>query len=162
MSLKIYQIPSAVRMCFDEAYLDEDGVFHFDEATYSEVCESAEAKIANCGRYIREQENTIEAMKAAAKDILDRAKAEEKKLQRLKEMTLAAIEAIGKPVTEADIRVATRKSQKVEVDESILHSAWYTEKVERKPNLRALTEALKQNVEIKGARLVTNLNLSIK
>ena len=162
MSLKIYQIPSAIRMCFDEAYVDDDGVFHFDEATYSEVCESAEAKIANCGRYIREQENTIEAMKAAAKDILERAKAEEKKLQRLKEMTLVAIEAIGKPVNEADIRVATRKSQKVEVDESVLHSDWYVVKVERKPNLRALTEALKQNVEIKGARLVTNLNLSIK
>lgn len=162
MSLKIYQIPSAIRMCFDEAYVDKDGVFHFDEATYSEVCESAEAKIANCGRYIREQENTIEAMKAAANDILERAKTEEKKLQRLKDMTLAAIEAVGKPVSEADIRVGTRKSTKVEVDTEILHKAWYRETVKIEPNLQALKDALRQGVEIKGARLVTNLNLRIE
>lgn len=162
MSLRIYQIPSAIRMCFDEAFVDEDGVFHFDEATYSEVCESAEAKIANCGRYIREQENTIEAMKAAAKDILDRAKAEEKKLQRLKEMTLVAIEAIGKPVSEADIRVSTRKSEAVEVDESILGKEWMTATITFKPNKTALKHALKNNEQVEGARLVTNLNLAIK
>ena len=74
--MKIYQIPAAIRMCFDEAYVDDDGVYHFDEQTFNEVSETAEAKIANCGRYIREQESTIEAMKAAANEIWERAKAE--------------------------------------------------------------------------------------
>lgn len=162
MSLRIYQIPFALRACFDEAFVDDDGVFHFDEATFNEVAANAEAKIANCGRYIREQENTIEAMKAAAKDILDRAKAEEKKLERLKSMTLEALQALGRPVNDPDIRVSTRKSKKVIVDEFLLHADWFTEKVTRKPNLTALRDALSQGVEIEGAQLSENFNLQIK
>ena len=161
--MKIYEIPVAIRMVFDEAYVDEEtGELIFDAKTFAEVCEDAEDKIANTARYLREQEAEIEAMKQAAKDITERARAKANKLDWLKRITLASLEALGKPVEEADIRVTTRKSTKVEVDESILHSAWYVEKVERKPNLRALTDALKQGVEIKGAHLVTNLNLSIK
>ena len=161
MSLRIYQIPTAIRMCFDEAYVDEDGVFHFDEVTFAEVCASAEAKIANCGRYIREQEHEIEAMKSAAKDIMERAKAEEKKLQRLKDMTLRAVESIGHPINDADIRVSTRKSKKVIVDEMLLDAKWYVEKVERKPNLKALAEVLKKGEAVEGAELVVNANLQI-
>lgn len=162
MSLRIYQIPSALRMCFDEAYLDEDGVFQFNEATFNEVCATAEAKIANCGRYIRETESTIVAMRAAAKDIMDRANAEEKKLKRLKEMTISAIEALGRPVNDADIRVTTRKSEAVEVDEAVLSRDWFVCKETWAPNKVALKHALKNNEPIEGARLVTNLSLQIK
>lgn len=160
--MKIYQIPAAIRMCFDEAFVDEDGVYHFDEQTFNEVSESAEAKIANCGRYIRETESRIVAMRAAAKDILDRAKTEEKKLDRLKEMTISAIEALGRPVDDADIRVTTRKSEAVEVNEEILGREWFFETVSYKPNKTALKHALKNNEPIEGARLVTNLSLQIK
>lgn len=162
MSLRIYQIPFALRACFDEAFVDDDGVFHFDEATFNEVAANAEAKIANCGRYIREQENTIEAMKAAAKDILERAKAEEKKLDRLKSMTLEALQALGRPVNDPDIRVSTRKSEAVEVDEDLLSRELFFETVTYKPNKTALKHALKNNEPIEGARLVTNYNLAIK
>ena len=55
--MKIYEIPSALRTVFDDAYVDEEtGELIFDAEKFAEVCESAEAKIANCGRYIREQE----------------------------------------------------------------------------------------------------------
>lgn len=160
--MKIYQIPAAIRMCFDEAFIDEDGVYHFDEQTFNEVSESAEAKIANCGRYIRETESRIVAMRAAAKDILDRAKTEEKKIERLKEMTISAIEALGRPVDDADIRVTTRKSESVEVDEAVLSRDWFVCKETWAPNKTALKHALKNNEPVEGARLVTNLSLQIK
>ena len=163
MSLRIYQIPFALRACFDEAYVDDDGVFHFDEATFNEVEANAEAKIANCGRYIREQENTIEAMKAAANEIWERAKAEEKKLERLKEMTIAAVEAIGHPVNDVDIRVRTSSSVSVEItDKAALPDIWYRTTTKRAPDKVALMHALKNNELIEGARLVTNLSLQIK
>lgn len=161
--MRIYQIPAAIRMCFDEAYVDEDGVFHFDETSYAEVCETAEAKIANTVRYIREQEHEIAAMKKAANEILERAKSEQKKLDRLEAMTISALEALGKPIKKADIRASITTSFRVEVDESILHNTWYrTKPAVKEPNLQALRDALKQGVEINGARLVAHANLSFK
>lgn len=161
--MRIYQIPAAIRMCFDEAYVDEEtGELIFDAVTFAEVCESAEAKIANTARYIREQEHEIEAMKEAAKNILDRAKAKQNKLEWLKRMTVASIDALGKPVEEVDIRVSTRKSEAVEVDEEILGREWFFETVSYKPNKTALKHALKNNEPVEGARLVTNLSLQIK
>lgn len=110
--MKIYEIPSALRTVFDDAYVDEDtGELIFDAEKFAEVCESAEAKIANCGRYIREQEHEIEAMKKASQDIMERAKAKQKKLDWLIRSTVASINALGRPVDEADIRVSTRKSE---------------------------------------------------
>ena len=161
--MKIYQIPAAIRMVFDEAFVDEEtGELIFDAQTFAEVCESAEAKIANTARYIREQEHEIEAMKQAAKDIADRAKAKQNKLEWLKRTTLASLEALGKPVENADIRVTTRKSESVEVDEAVLSRDWFVCKETWAPNKTALKHALKNNEPIEGARLVTNLSLQIK
>lgn len=161
--MKIYQIAPALRLIFEEAYVDEEtGELIFDAATFAEVCESAEAKIANTARYIRECEAEIEAMKQAAKDIAERAKAKANKLEWLKRTTLASLEALGRPVDEADIRVSTRKSEAVEVDESILGKEWMTETVTYKPNKTLLKHALKNGEPVEGAVLVTHYNLSIK
>lgn len=161
--MKIYQIPSQIRQVFDNAEIDpETGELIFDAQTFAEVCESAEAKIANCGRYIREQEHEIEAMKQAANDILDRVKAKQKKLEWLKRATVASIHALGKPVEDVDIRVSTRKSETVEVDENVLAREWFAETVTYKPNKTALKHALKNGEPVEGASLVTNYSLSIK
>lgn len=161
--MKIYQIPSQIRQVFDNAEIDEEtGELIFDAKTFAEVCESAEAKIANCGRYIREQEHEIEAMKQASKDILERAKSKQNKIEWLKRATVASIQALGKPVEEADIRVSTRKSEAVEVDEEILGREWFFETVTYKPNKTALKHALKNGEPVEGASLVTNYSLSIK
>lgn len=161
--MKIYEIPVAIRMCFDEAFVDEEtGELIFDAAALAEVCESAEAKISNTARYIREQEHEIEAMKEAAKNILDRAKAKQNKLEWLKRMTIASIDALGKPVEEADIRVTTRKTEAVEIDEEVLSRDWFVRKETWAPNKLALKHALKNNEPVEGARLVTNLSLQIK
>lgn len=160
--MKIYEIAPALRMIFEEAYVDEDAVFHFDQVAFDEIAGNAREKIANCGRFIREEEDEIEAMKRAEKAIAERRKTKEKTIERLKAMTLHAVEALGEKVEMPDIRVSTRKSTKVEVDETMLHADWFVEKIERKPNLRALGEALKQGVVIEGAQLVVNHNLAIK
>ena len=161
--MKIYQIAPALRLIFEEAYVDEEtGELIFDAQTFAEVCESAEAKIANTARYIRECEAEIEAMKQAARDIADRAKAKQNKLEWLKRTTIASLEALGRPVDEADIRVSTRKSEAVEVDESVLAREWMTETITYKPNKTALKHALKNGEPVEGARLVTNYNLAIK
>lgn len=161
--MKIYQIPSQIRQVFDNAEIDEEtGELIFDAKTFTEVCTSAEAMIANCGRYIREQEHEIEAMKQASKDILERAKAKQNKIEWLKRATVASIQALGKPVEEADIRVSTRKSEAVEVDENVLAREWFAETVTYKPNKVALKHALKNGEPVEGASLVTNYSLSIK
>lgn len=160
--MKIYQIAPALRLIFEEAFVDEDGVYQFDQKAFDEIAGNAREKIANCARFIREKEDGIEAMKRAENSIAERRKAEEKALVWLKQMTLSAIQELGEKVEMPDIRVSTRKSEAVEIDEAVLSRDWYVCKEEWKPNKTALKHALKNNEPVEGARLVTNYNLAIK
>ena len=160
--MKIYQIAPALRLIFDEAFIDEDGVYHFDQKAFDEIAGNAREKIANCARFIREKEDGIEAMKRAENSIAERRKAEEKALVWLKQMTLSAIQELGEKVEMPDIRVSTRKSEAVEVDEGVLAKEWMTETITYKPNKTALKHALKNGEPVEGASLVTNYSLSIK
>lgn len=159
--MRIYQIPTAYREFF-EASVNEDGELIYSESSFTELEAEATEKIANCGRMLKEWQAELAAMDEAKKAIDKRMKTKKRQIEWLKQMTLGALMSVGKKVEAADIVVSTRKSSKVVVDESILHKDWFVEKIERRPNLTALGDALKQGVEIEGAELVTNYNLNLK
>lgn len=159
--MRIYQIPTAYREFF-EASVNEDGELIYSESSFAELEAEATEKIANCGRMLKEWQAELAAMDEAKKAIDKRMKTKKRQIEWLKQMTLGALMSVGKKVEAADIVVSTRKSSKVVVDESILHKDWFVEKIERRPNLTALGDALKQGVEIEGAELVTNYNLNLK
>lgn len=160
--LRVYEIPAAYRLVFDESFVDEDGVVHFDQESFDEIEADATEKVANCGRVIREWKAELEAMKSAKKNMEERIRAKEKQIEHLASMTIAAVQAIGHRVDAPDISVNTRKSTAVRVDESLLPSEWWTEKVTKSPNKTAIKKALDSDVEIEGAELVTNYSLSLK
>lgn len=161
--MKVYEIAPAIRMLFDEATVDpETGEILFDAQAYDEIVSEASEKIANCGRVLREWEAEVDAMKAAEKAIAERRKQAEKKITWLEGLTVAALEALGDKVECPDIRVSTRKSTKVIVDEERLHLDWYKQVISRKPNTEAIKKALKSGVAVEGAELVTCQNLAIK
>ena len=159
--MRVYEIPTAYRQFF-EASVNDDGELIYSENEFAELEAEATEKIANCGRMLKEWQAELTAMKEAKKAIDARMKTKTRQIEWLKEMTLGALATVGKKVEAADIVVSTRKSTSVRVDESILHSDWFVEKIERRPNLTALGDALKQGVEIEGAELVTNYNLNLK
>ncbi len=162
--MKIYQIAPALRLIFDEAFVDDDGVFHFDQATFDEVAGNAREKIANTGRYIREAEAEIEAMKQAENDIAHRREVKEKALERLQAMTIQAVQALGEKIEMPDIRVNVNKCPtKVDITEGVkLADRFLTVTTKTTPNKKALKDALEKGEEIEGVRLVTNYRLSIK
>ena len=160
--MRVYEIPTQYRRFFEECVDEETGELRYTEEQFAELEAEATEKIANCGRMLKEWEAELEAMKEAKRSIDARMKSKTRQIEWLKEMTLNALSAVGKKVEAADIVVTTRKSTKVKVNEELLHADWFVEKIERRPNLTALGDALKQGVEIEGAELVTNYNLSLK
>lgn len=159
--MRVYEIPTAYRQFF-EASVNDDGELIYSENEFAELEAEATEKIANCGRMLKEWQAELAAMKEAKKAIDARMKTKTRQIEWLKEMTLGALATVGKKVEAADIVVSTRKSTSVRVDETLLHADWFVEKIERRPNLTALGDALKQGVEIEGAELVTNYNLNLK
>lgn len=160
--MRVYEIPTQYRRFFEECVDEETGELRYTEEQFAELEAEATEKIANCGRMLKEWEAELKAMKEAKKAIDARMKTKTRQIEWLKEMTLNALSAVGKKVEAADIVVTTRKSTKVQVNEELLHDDWYRVTVTREPNLAALGDALKQGVEIEGAELVTNYNLSLK
>lgn len=160
--MRVYEIPTQYRRFFEECVDEETGELRYTEEQFAELEAEATEKIANCGRMLKEWEAELEAMKEAKRSIDARMKSKTRQIEWLKEMTLNALSAVGKKVEAADIVVTTRKSTKVKVNEELLHADWFVEKIERRPNLTALGDALKQGVEIEGAELITNYNLSLK
>lgn len=59
--------------------------------------------------------------------------------------------------------ISYRRSEKVEVvDANIIPKSYMTKKVELKPDLTAIKEAIKAGKKVKGATIVQNLSLQIK
>ena len=62
----------------------------------------------------------------------------------------------------ATIKVNFRKSETVEVNEEIIDKKWCREKITYTPDKKAIKEAIEQGVEVVGASISYNQNLTIK
>ena len=160
--MKIYEIKTEVRNALENLHIDEEtGEIVGTELLDSAVCDARD-KVANCARFIREEEAEIEAMKKAIDNIKARMESRKKSVEWLKGAVLSALSVVGGKVEEADIRVSTRKSKSVEIDNFDLLPEMF--KFEKKTLVadKALIKKALEAGEVKGARLVENLNLAIK
>ena len=160
--MKIYEIKTEVRNALENIHIDEEtGEIVGAELLDSTVCDARD-KVANCARFIREEEAEIEAMKKAIDNIKARMESRKKSVEWLKGAVLSALSVVGGKVEEADIRVGTRKSTSVDVfDMDALPEEYRVEKVTVSANKTAIKNALKCG-EVAGCRLVESLNLAIK
>ena len=160
--MKIYEIKTEVRNALENLHIDEEtGEIVGTELLDSAVCDARD-KVANCARFIREEEAEIEAMKKAIDNIKARMESRKKSVEWLKGAVLSALSVVGGKVEEADIRVSTRKSKSVEIENFDLLPEMF--KFEKKTLVadKALIKKALEAGEVKGARLVENLNLAIK
>lgn len=66
-------------------------------------------------------------------------------------------------IDDPKVRLSFRRSEKVEIiNPDVIPKAYINKKVELKPDLNAIKEAIKNGKKVKGAELVNNLNLQIK
>lgn len=120
-----------------------------------------ENKVENYIKVIKNTEADIEARKNEIKRLTELNRADERKNERLKEalkdsMALTGHERVDTPL----FKVSFRKSQAVEVDETVLPEAYKV--ATWKPDKKRLKEDLKNGLEIIGATLVERKNLSIR
>ena len=120
-----------------------------------------ENKVENYIKVMKNLDADIEARKNEIKRLTELNKADEKKKDHLKEtlttsMTLTGHERVDTPL----FKVSFRKSQAVEVDETVLPEAYKV--ATWKPDKKRLKEDLKNGLEIVGATLVERKNLSIR
>lgn len=120
-----------------------------------------ENKVENYIKVIKNTEADMEARKNEIKRLTELNRADERKNERLKEslkdsMALTGHERVDTPL----FKVSFRKSQAVEVDETVLPESYKV--ATWKPDKKRLKEDLKNGLEIIGATLVERKNLSIR
>ena len=161
--MKIYEIPHQVRNAFGNIQIDEETGEILNADMIDSVCDDAKDKIWNCGRFIREELEEIAAMKSVKKDLDERIKSKEKRLEWLKNRTIEAVLSMGGKLEFSDIRLSTRKSVEVIVtDQDALDSSFITEKVTLSPNKTAIKTAIENGETVAGAHLKTNYSLQMK
>ena len=168
MELKIYEIPLAIRNALEAITIDEETGEIVGADKLDELTESAQVKIANTARYIRELDAQIVGMEIAADNMKKRINTAKKFRDFLAVRSVQAMLALpdGKrKIEEPDIKVSTRKSESVSLDdESLLDKKFVKVEVitKQSPDKKAIKEAIKSGEEVKGARLCTNYSLQIK
>ena len=120
-----------------------------------------ETKVEKYIKVMKNLEADVEARKNEIKRLTELNKADEKKKEHLKDTLSASMSLTGHERVDTPLfKVSFRKSQAVEVDETVLPEAYKmaTWKVDKK----RLKEDLKNGLEIIGASLVERKNLSIR
>ena len=120
-----------------------------------------ENKVENYIKVIKNIESDVEARKNEIKRLTELNKADEKKKEHLKETLSTSMQLTGHERVDTPLfKVSFRKSQAVEVDETVLPESYKV--ATWKPDKKRLKEDLKNGLEIVGASLVERKNLSIR
>lgn len=168
MELKIYEIPHEIQMALNALEVDEETGEIIGWDKLEALTESATTKIANTARFIRYAEVQIDAMDKVIAGIEARKQSAQNLVDKLSVKVVQALLAMpdGKrKIEEPDIKVSTRKSESVSLDdESLLDKKFVKVEVitKQSPDKKAIKEAIKSGEEVKGAHLCTNYTLQIK
>lgn len=136
-----------------------------DYEAFEQLQMDRDAKLENIGLWIKDLKAEAAAIKAEIASQQERAKAAERKAERL-EGYLEAVLA-GNKFSTPRVSVSWRTSKAVvfEEDEAAFcaaHPEYTVTKTEIKPDKKAITADLKAGAEIPGAYLEERLNMSIK
>lgn len=168
MNLSIYSIPHEIQTALNALTVDEETGEVIGWERLDELTQGAADKIANTARFIRYGEVQIDAMEKAIADIKARKQSAQNLVDKLRVKVVQALLAMpdGKrKIEEPDIKVSTRKSESVSLDdESLLDKKFIKVEVitKQSPDKKAIKEAIKSGEEVKGAHLCTNYSLQIK
>ena len=136
--------------------------------TLESIESGIEEKADNIACLLKNLSAEIDAIKAEENNLVERRKQREKTHERLKQYLSDTLQRIGKTKIEtARNRITFRKSESVEVDESMFMqwAAIYRGdllNVKTTVDKTAIKAELKSGVKLPNAQIVTNFNLQIK
>ena len=149
----------------DVEFNEETGEIIDNSETINKLFEELELslndKLDNCQKWILENSAKVEALKKESKRLESKYKAIENKTDRLKELMKLSLVASGKTIKTDIFTFSLRKSKAVQVaDENELPRNYV--RIEKKPDKKAIKEALENGIEIPGCSFAENVSLSVK
>lgn len=160
------EIEKLIEYGFNEECLDlETGEIDTEKAEryLADLQIERDVKLDNYGKYVKNLEAEIKAFEEQEKIFKQRRQRLEKKAEWFKKAIVSSLMLSGEKKFESVACVmTTRKTQNVEVDESILDKRFMREKIEYSADKRMIKEAIANGEEILGAWIVTNINLTVK
>ena len=154
--MNLYQIDSEIMNCIDL----ETGEIVDPEKLEALQMERGR-KIENVALWVKNLKADLAAFKAEKEAFAEREKEAKAKIESLSEWLTTALD--GQKFSTSKVAVSFRKSEAVEIrDEKAIPKEFIREKVETAPDKAAIKEALKNNIQVPGAALVQNKNISIK
>lgn len=155
--MNLYEIDNAMLECIDE----ENGeIIDINRLEALEM--ERDKKISNIACWVKDLKAEAAAIKEEKQKLDKRQKVAEAKADQLSKYLATYLN--GATYKDARCAVSYRKSTAVKLDENIILERLPLDciKVETKPSLSAIKDALTKGIEIEGAYLVTNNNIQIK
>ena len=148
------------------ALLEENGgelTPEIEERLMIHDCDVQQKMESYC-KAIKCYENDIAAFKSEIERLKARKESAEKAIERMKDAMTNAMETFGLKKLEAGtFKIGTRKSQSVEIlDEDAISSEYKREKITYSVDKVAIKNAIESGVEVEGAKLNENTNITIK
>ena len=163
MIMKLYEIPEQYRQALESIDVDEETgeIVNADALNQFEM--DAKEKIENAALFVRELERESQAISEEAERMRNRAKAVERKAERIKSLILTALQPFDGRVKTQRITVYERHTDVVKIVEgSTLPDAYVTKKVTLSPNKTELKRAIKAGATIDGVTLEDSVSVVMR
>lgn len=164
----LYEIDENIRRCIDSIFdnVDEETgeIADADFSALEELKAERKVKIENIVLYAKNLASEASAIKDEEIILAERRKRLERKCERLKGIVASSMEQHEeKELSSPRYCAKIRFSEATEItDENLIPEEFVNVKVEKKPDKTAIKKAIKAGQEVSGAKLVVNVNLSIK
>ena len=160
----LYEITDKYLKVLDNLEIDEETGEILNAEELDKLSGAFEEKSEAVACYIKNSEVFIGDLKTEEANLAKRRKQTEKRIDYLKNVLTACLDAAGRDKVETTkVRVSFRKSVAVSIDdEKALPADFVAETVTTKPDKAAIKKAIQSGQEVSGASLVENRNLQIK
>ena len=167
--MKLYEIDETIRN-INESLEDGEIVCETEEEwaniteTLNQLHLDRKTKLENIALLISEEEAGAEELIKRAKALQERAKAKERRAEYFRGYVINSMKAFGDKKIEGQVALLkiTERDKVIIDDETVLQKCFFREKITYEPDKKAIAEAIANNEEVQGARVIKNPSLSIK
>lgn len=161
----LYELDRTVSQIIETgfAFDEETGEVLFDYSDLEELQLALADKLESCGLWIKNQSAMAKAIREEEKELAERRRRIESKLERMDDYVRATLSKVGGKFETPKVKLTTRKSTRtVIVDESSVPDDFKTEVVTTKFDKTKISKAIKAGQQVPGAMLVESENLQVK
>ncbi len=162
----LYKINKAYENALNNFTVDEETgeILYFNDKELIKLDDDYRVKVDNIACYIKDLQALSNGIKAEKTALEDRLKANDKKIETLKNYVANSLEMrVINKIETARNKLSLRKSTSLIVeDEKLVPRKYINKAVTEKIDKKAITEVIKSGKSVKGCYLQENMNLQIK